>query len=148
DISLQGAVLNNPDRVKWTTSWNLSYNKNMLKGLPSGKDEIVVGDRKLKVGYGLDQFWLFENQGIYRDDVPTGMAMSGLQFQTGDARWRDVNQDNRVNDEDKVLKGHALPKWIGGTNNHFSYKNFDFNFHVFFALGHSALNTFDARRYG
>lgn len=148
DVSLQGVILDDPERLKWTTSWNLNYNKNTLKALPSGKEELIVGDRKLKVGYGIDQFWLYENQGVYQNDVPAEMAMGGLLFQTGDARWADNNQDNRINEEDKVLQGHALPKWTGGTNNHFSYKKFDLNFHLFFALGHSALNTFDARRYG
>lgn len=148
DVTLQGVILNNPDRFKWTTSWNLNYNKNTLKALPESRDELVIGNRKLKVGYGIDQFWVLENQGIYQNDIPAGMAMEGLIFQEGDAKWNDINQDNQINDDDKVMKGHALPRWTGGTNNHFTYKQFDFNFHLFFALGHHALNTYDARRYG
>lgn len=147
DLALQGLVLNNPDRFRWTTSWNLNYNQNTLKALPNGNTELVVGNRKLKVGHAIDQFWLYENQGIYHD-VPAGVTMGGVQFQSGDAKWNDINQDNHINDDDKVMKGHALPRWAGGTNNHFTYKQFDFNFHLFFALGHHALNTYDARRYG
>lgn len=148
DITLKGVVLDNPDRLGWTTSWNVNYNKNTLKALPEGRDELVVGDRKLKVGYGIDQFWLYENQGIYRDDVPTGLTMEGVMIQEGDAKWNDINKDNRINDDDKVIKGQTLPRWTGGMNNHFTYKKIDFNFQLFFALGHNVLNTYDARRYG
>ena len=46
-----------------------------------------------------------------------------------------------------MLKGHALPRFIGGLTNQFKYKQFDFSFHWFFALGHSALNVRDQQRY-
>jgi len=148
DVSLQGVIFDNADRLRWTTSWNLNYNKNTLKALPNGDTELIVGDRKLKVGHAIDQFWLYENLGGHSNDASTGMSMSGIAFQNGDARWNDVNQDNRINEEDKVMKGHAMPQWTGGANNYFTYKKFDLNFQLFFALGHDALNTLDAYRYG
>src|SRR5690606_37644440 len=57
------------------------------------------------------------------------------------------NRDGQINEQDKVLKGHTMPRFTGGLNNHFTYKKFDFNFQLFFALGHDALNVRDARRY-
>lgn len=148
DLSVQGVLFNNPERLRWTTSLNLNYNQNKLKALPNGEEELIVGNRKLKVGHGIDQFWLYENQGtVSGADLSGGLRMQGVTFQEGDAKWNDRNGDNRINDDDKVLKGHALPKWTGGMNNHLAYGKFDLNFHVFLALGHSALNTFDAQRY-
>src|SRR5690606_41102995 len=62
-----------PDNVfQWNSSINVSANRNTLTALPNGLDELVVGNRKLKVGNPIDEFWVYENEGIYNDqaDIP------------------------------------------------------------------------------
>src|SRR5690606_11597416 len=139
----------------WTSSFNVNINKNTLKALPDGLDEIVIGNRKLKVGESVDKFWLFENQGIYETDadVPKKsssnqpMDYKGTPMSAGDPRWVDQNNDFSINDEDRVLKGNMMPKFTGGWTNDFRYNNWNLNFHFFFALGQDALNTSAASQY-
>jgi len=132
DLTVSGIILAHKKGLQWHSSLNLNYNQNELKALPNGQTDLTFGDRKLQVGQSIDQFWLYENQGITTN---------------GDAQWADVNHDSQINEQDKVLKGHTMPRFTGGLNNHFTYKKFDFNFQLFFALGHDALNVRDARRY-
>ena len=150
-----GGVLFNPEKnaFQWKTSINLTANSNELTGLPDGLNELVVGDRKLRVGSPIDQFWLYENQGIYNDitEIPEQdgrrLAFEGVYLNAGDPRWSDNNGDNNVDDNDKVMTGQATPKVSGGWNNQLSYKGFDLTFQFYFAAGHKLLNSRAATRY-
>ncbi|WP_317174686.1 SusC/RagA family TonB-linked outer membrane protein [Dysgonomonas sp. GY75] len=155
DLNISASILPhiNKDRLSWDMAFNMNYNRNELKKLPDGLYEVVVDGRKLQVGQSIDAFWLYQNNGIYNDDsdvsVKDGkrLSLGGIAFQKGDPIWVDQNDDNIINDKDRILKGHALPQFTGGWTTQFRYKQFDLAFHIFFALGHSALNIRDHQRY-
>lgn len=155
DFNLSASIFPqiNKDKLSWDMTFNMNYNKNELKKLPGGMNDVVVNGRKLQVGHSIDAFWLFQNNGVYNDnsEVPIKdgkpLNINGIPFQKGDPVWADVNSDNVIDDKDRVLKGHALPNFTGGLINQFQYKQFDLSFHIFFALGHSALNIRDHQRY-
>jgi TonB-linked SusC/RagA family outer membrane protein len=153
DINISADILSNPRGLSWNASFNMNYNRNELKRLPNGKNEMVIGDRKLKVGHAIDQFWVLKNQGIYNNDneIPSSngksLSFGDIAFRKGDPIWTDQNGDYIINDDDKVLTGHSMPPFTGGLTNMFEYKNFDLSFHLFFALGHKALNTRASQRY-
>ncbi|MDR3220170.1 MAG: SusC/RagA family TonB-linked outer membrane protein [Dysgonamonadaceae bacterium] len=155
ELSLSASLLSGsvPEKLKWDLSFNAAYNRNELKKLPEGLSEIVIGDHKLQVGQSIDAFWVYRNEGVYARDeeVPSKegklLSIGGIPFQKGDPRWVDVDANNAIDSDDRVLKGHALPPFTGGITNNFAYKRFDFGFHFFFASGHSALNLRDQQRY-
>jgi len=150
EFMVNGVVADNGKGFSWNTGLNVGYNKNSLVSLPNGYNEIIIGDNKLQVGKSIGSYWLYNNEGIYNTDseVPNGLTFNGIPFKGGDARWRDVDGNNRVDNKDKTLVGDRLPKFIGGWNNNFTVKNFDLNFNFIFATGHKILNQFDATRYG
>lgn len=139
----------------WQTGLNLSYNQNRVNALPNGLQELIYQNNKLQVGASAGSYWLYTNQGIYASDaeIPvnpqTGqkMTFNGIALKAGDPRWADVNQDFRIDQNDKTIVGDRLPKVIGGWSNTLSYKRFDLNFNIFFALGQKAINQYDAARY-
>lgn len=155
DLTVRGQVLAEESALQWTPSIQLNFNKNQLMALPQGLKELQVGDRLLRVGEAVDKFWLLENQGIYaqESDIPlnpnTGARMDyqGVELSAGDPRWADLNGDHSIDKEDKVLTGNSMPKLFGGFSNKFTYKNFDLNIQLYFALGHQALNHRAANRY-
>ncbi|MFB5945252.1 SusC/RagA family TonB-linked outer membrane protein [Albibacterium profundi] len=142
-------------QVNWISSVNLGFNKNQLNALPEGLDEITIDNRKLKVGEPIDQFWLYENRGIYESDMDipvnpqTGEKLSfkHIPLAGGDPQWMDLNGDYLINDEDRVFKGNMMPKLTGGWTNEIKYKNWDFGVQLFFALGHDILNAEAANQY-
>ena len=81
--------------------------------LPENLNELVVGNRKLKVGHSIDQFWLYQNEGVYAGDAEVPevngkkLSMSSIPFAKNDPKWKDQNGDNVINDDDRVLKGHT-----------------------------------------
>ncbi|WP_316783424.1 SusC/RagA family TonB-linked outer membrane protein [Pedobacter frigiditerrae] len=155
DLTFTGNVLQSEKSLRWTTALNLNYNRNELTALPDGLSELVIGNNKLKVGQSVGAYWLYTNNGIYNSDaeVPTNSAtgqkltFNGLALKAGDPKWVDYNGDYNITDADKQFTGNRMPKIVGGWVNDFSYKNFELNFHFFFALGQKAINQFDAARY-
>lgn len=155
DLLLTANILKNEKSLGWTSGFNLNFNKNKIKALPNGLSEVVIGDNKLQVGQSVGAYWLYINNGIYNTnaEVPVNpatnekMTFNGIALKAGDPRWVDYNGDYTVNEQDKKFVGDRMPKLIGGWMNEFKYKNFDLNFHLFFALGQKVINQFDANRY-
>jgi TonB-linked SusC/RagA family outer membrane protein len=142
-----------PGVFSWDISLATAYNKNELLALPGHADELVIGDRKLKVGRAIDAFWVYENEGVHESDaaVPSGhgvkLSMNGIPFAKNDPVWKDAFEDNVINEKDKVMKGHILPPFTGNLSSTFRYRRFDVGIHLFWAAGHDALNYRSSQRY-
>lgn len=150
ELLLDGKIIRKEDGLNWASAVNLNYNKNKISALPDGYTELIYGEDKLEVGKSIGSYWLYENTGIYNQesDIPQGSTFNGIPLKVGDPIWKDNNNDKRIDYKDKVLQGDRLPKLIGGWNNTLSYKNFDLNVNWIFAVGHKALNQYDATKYG
>jgi TonB-dependent starch-binding outer membrane protein SusC len=60
----------------------------------------------------------------------------------GQIKFRDINGDNQITlDSDRTVIGHALPKFTGGFNQQFSYKNFDLSVYINFSYGNDIYNA-------
>ena len=88
----------------------------------------MIGDHKLQVGQSVDAFWVYQNKGIYTNDseVPVmngkPLNINGVPFKAGDPVWTDVDGNNQINDNDRVLTGHAIPPYTGGLTNQLANK--------------------------
>lgn len=58
----------------------------------------------------------------------------------GDLKYKDVNGDGVIDENDKTNIGSPLPKWTFGWNNTFRYKNFDLNIFVNGSVGGKVAN--------
>lgn len=153
EFNVSGKILEHPKGLNWNTSFAMAYNKNKLCKLPGGYDELVINNRKLKVGHSIDEFWVYQNNGIYATDAEVPqingqrLSMDGIQFSKGDPKWVDQNGDNAITEDDKVMKGHMLPVITGNFENTFTLGRFDLGFNFFFAAGHDAINYRSSQRY-
>lgn len=154
ELAFGGDIAGAADRdFRWNSGINLGFNSNKLTALPGGLDEVIIQDRKLKVGERIDAFWVLENQGIYLSDaeVPEVDGMksnyNGITFKAGDPIWADQNGDNRISSEDRVIQGNFIPKVAGSWQNNFFYKNFDVKANFYFNLGRHILNQEMADRF-
>ncbi len=143
----------------WTTSLNLSHNRNKVVAL-SGEDsfleEAVFGYNQnthiIEVGKSVGQFYGFKTVGLYqvedfiydeasgtytlRDDVP---GRSGVQ--PGYWKFEDVNGDGEIDDNDRTVIGNANPLFFGGITNNFSWKGLDLSIFFSFSYGAEVLNA-------
>lgn len=69
----------------------------------------------------------------------------------GDYEWKNRdgslqrNGKDYIDDQDQFLLGYTVPTSTGGLNNSFSYKNFNLNIFLDWALGHSIQNSSEMR---
>lgn len=153
DLTLGADILLPSKTVSWTSSVNVNYNKNTLKALPGGLSEVVIGNRLLQVGQAVDRYWVLTNEGIYNSDaeVPQNggkyLSYKGIPLKAGDPRWKDMNGDNVINNQDKTLKGHALPVISGGFNNDFGYRNWTLGLNMYYNFGRDLINQEMANRF-
>ena len=60
----------------------------------------------------------------------------------GQVKFRDINGDGKITlDSDRVVIGHALPKFTGGFNQQFTYKGFDASIFLNFSYGNDIFNA-------
>ena len=155
DLSVGADILNGVSpNLSWLLTGNLNYNRNKLKSLPDGLDQLIIGANKLIVGKPIDAFWLLTNNGIYEQDtdVPVNpqtnqpLSYKGVELKAGDPRWQDKNGDYVINDKDKELKGNYMPKISGGFGSSVGYKAFTIDFQFYFAGGRQVLNQYASSR--
>ncbi len=153
DVTIQGVPIQSQGSFRWVSTLNLNFNENRLQALPDGMDNLAIGNRYLQVGRRIDQLWLFQNEGIYQsvNDIPVvdgvPLRFNGIDFQPGDPIWSDLNADNRIDQNDKVLKGNLFPKVAGGFSNAFHYGNWSLNTLLYFNLGRHLINQEMANRF-
>jgi TonB-linked SusC/RagA family outer membrane protein len=58
----------------------------------------------------------------------------------GDLKFKDVNGDNKIDENDKTQIGSPLPKFTFGFTNNFSYKNFDLSIFINGSVGNKVMN--------
>jgi len=144
DAALYAAIVKT-ENWQFSLRASTNYNKNTLKSLPGGVQQLIIDDQKLQVGAPVDNFWLYENQGSYSGNGT--LTFNGIPFRDGDPAWKDQNGDGDVNKNDKVLKGNYLPKISGGFGGHLAYKMLSIDFNFFYALDRQVLNRFVANRF-
>ena len=167
----------------WTTSFNISFNKNKLLSLVSGLDQMLsaknIGqamnqfDYIAKVGKPVSQFYGYVADGMYQYSdfiqVPNGSSggfiyvlKPGIPYygvastpssvnlpnptgstsvQPGDPKFKDINGDGKLDQNDYTAIGRPFPKHFGGFSNNFSYKRFDLNIFMQWSLGNQVLNA-------
>lgn len=135
---------------KWTTDFNFALNRNKVLDI-GGAPRIFAGDVAniaqnvnsgiIQVGQPLGSFYGYVTDGIYQSTDELAAVTDASARKPGDRRYKDLNGDKKIDDNDRTIIGRAQPKFIGGINNSFSYKGFDLT--VFFqgVYGNQILNA-------
>lgn len=154
------AITGNPFRGKdfnWTSTLNITTNKNEVTSLAQGLSEILTSTSGLEtvsrtaVGYSLGYLWLVRNGGV---DPATGsrillnqagnpvlyrFAPAAGQFQWSNpdgTQYRENGVAASVTQaKDGVMYGNTVPKVYGGWDNTFRYKEFDLNVLLTYQFG-------------
>ena len=131
--------------LKWTTDFNISFNRNKALELGTSNAAIYGDNTITRVGKPLGQLYGLDWDGIYmnQSDFDTSPKYTGAQV--GTVKFKDVNKDGVItNDErDKTVLGNSAPKGIYGITNKFSYKNWDLSIDMSGAYGHKIFNVME-----
>ncbi|MDQ0595051.1 TonB-linked SusC/RagA family outer membrane protein [Chryseobacterium ginsenosidimutans] len=134
-LELDLSTRNLTGAFKWNTSANIAFNNNKVLALGANNAPIYTGFSSLtniiQVGEQLNSFYLYEAIGVLStaDINNTGVAKTTGAI-AGDVKYKDVNGDGVINENDRHIIGGPTPDYYWGFTNTFSYKNFDLS--VFF----------------
>jgi len=126
-------VLNNKYRdINYSIGANVSTLKNQVLSL-SGGEPILGGFglsdgaiTKTEVGYPVGSFFLYESMGIFQSQEEIDQApYQTKDTRPGDIRFKDVNGDNKIDQNDRTHVGSPFPKLTYGLNLSLNWKNFD-----------------------
>lgn len=154
-----GKVLN--EGIEFSLSWrkemangigmNLGFNATLLKNEVlelKGRNNIpgasVRGNFTTRTaeGHPIGSFYGFEIAGVYASESealldPVDQAIKNAGF----FRYKDQNNDERINEEDKVYLGSPIPWLTSGIDASFTYRSFDLNISLYGQLGNKILNA-------
>ncbi|GAA4381474.1 TonB-dependent receptor [Hymenobacter koreensis] len=84
--------------------------------------------------------WVLK-QGVVSDRSVTGFSGVNEQVTPGTIKLKDVNGDGEVTTADRTIIGNANPKFTGGLNQQFAYKNFDASIFLNWVYGNDVYNA-------
>lgn len=114
----------------WDVSFNITHNKNMLKTLPPGQNQIISGQFLVKPGLDINTWYMRQWAGV---DPATGNPLWYLdssKSSTTSYYSTGATQAQRVN-----TGKTATPKYYGGFSNAFTYKGFSASVDFYFNYG-------------
>ena len=137
----------------WESQISFSTNKSKVLAL-NNLNEIVVGAdirdvgngqlnaALLKVGEPMGQFYGLVFDGIFQTEEEIAVSAQ-KSAKPGDVRYRDLNGDGQITTDtkDREVIGNANPKFFGGFNNTFTWKNIDLNVFLQGSYGNDILNV-------
>lgn len=142
-------ALNYTDKLQNGLGFSLGANMATLKnevldlyGQPYIDGGSAEFRQRTMVGHPLLAFFGYEVLGVYQNQAqiaadPIAMA-NGLV--PGDFMFKDQNNDQKIDGEDRVILGSYFPNFTYGFNSGLSYKNFELSVSIFGQMGNKILN--------
>ncbi len=143
DFTLNTVNINNRE-FSWRSTLNLSYVKDKIIELQSGKEDMVGSG--LFIGQPINVLYGYKSAGLWTDSAEDLAEMekfnaNGRSFKPGMVRPMDISgpdgkPDYKIDDNyDRVVIGNTRPLWNVGFTNTFSWKNWEAAIFIYGNLG-------------
>lgn len=114
---------------KHNVSFNIADSKNEVTNF-GGNEQINSGDQMLKIireGEALGSYFGYKTDGYFSsyEDIAASALPVGATVQPGDVKYKDLNNDDVIDDKDRQILGNAFPRYTFGLNYELSWKGFD-----------------------
>lgn len=166
EFQLAATIIKN-NNFSWVATYNMSFNSNRVNALGLGQQYFypaaswgVSGqptDYIVKIGSPTSAIWGLVTDGFYKVsdfdyNAATGVYTlkagvvnnSGIigTVQPGSIKFKDLDGDGVINlDKDRTIIGNPTPKFTGGLNQQFTYKNWDMSIFMNFSYGNDVYNA-------
>lgn len=163
DLAINSRNLTGP--LTWNTTLILSHYKNTVLDM-SGLESVGTVQfgfytvNKTVAGQPIGQFWGYQTDGLFRTQEELNAAPAQFGPKTdgsgnprngnalGDVRYRDVNNDGKIDQGDQTFIGNPNPLFTFGFTNSLSYKGFDLSIFLQGSYGNKILNFLRRRTQG
>lgn len=165
ELQLAATIIQKND-FSWTSTFNIAFNRNKVESLSGYLTQFYKNsgfgisgqpaDYIVRTGEPVGSMYGFVNDGFYPlsdfdydattriytlkpgvTDVSNAIGVA----QPGWMKLKDLDGNGIIDENDKTIIGNANPKYSGGLNQQFAYKNFDLSIFLNFVVGNSILNA-------
>ncbi len=134
-VELTVSSKNFVDKLTWETDFNISFNRNRVEMFALqniyyyGQTSEATSETVIRMtpGEPLSGFW--------------GYISEGVDTETGNLIFKDINEDGKVNLSDKTYIGNPNPDFTYGMTNYFSYNGFNLNVFLQGSQGNDIYNA-------
>ena len=159
ELSVNATLLQRKN-LTWTVSANAAYNKNEITDMGTTNDVIQGSDKQqiLRRGESLGSFYGLQFVGIVQSDerLRVGEQNSGMDVsklptvngqipQPGDLKYADVNGDNKIDGNDRVILGSTQPDLVYGFSTQLRWHDFDLSASFAGSYGNKLYNALQRR---
>ena len=171
EVQLNAIILRKATGLNWSANFNISHNVNKVTALAKGQTEFAGGpawgisgqpnDYLVRIGSPVGSMYGWVTNGFYKVEdfdynttttqytLKAGVAemqVAGSYVVPGAIRFKDISgpagkPDGIINDFDRTIIGNPTPKFSGGLNQQFTYKNWDASIFVNFSYGNDIYNA-------
>ena len=144
---------------QWDSNAQISFNRNKLVALSGTSAASIIGYGQWddvvclsEIGKPLYNFYGYVVEGVYEslEDIENspktakhpsnGVYNRSNTVWVGDLKYKDINEDGVIDENDMTDIGSPLPVFTFGWNNTFRYKGFDLNIFLNGSYGNKVLN--------
>ena len=155
-IEIDLVYRNTAGKLNYSVGSNISFIKNKVTHLYGTKADyigsLLYGRESLETSrtyegqpiasyYGFKTNGIFQSQAEIDKDADIANDPNKGNIKPGDVRFRDINGDGIIDDNDRVNLGNPNPKVTLGINGGASYRNFDISFLFSGAFGFKLYNA-------
>ena len=149
----------NRKKFDWDLNFNISTNKNSVLALADGQRSmtrnmtffadvpayIAIVGQPLSMMYGYVYDGLLQESDFYKDpsnnySIKPDVAVDRPSVLPGFMKFKDLNNDGKIDANDRTIIGNANPLFIGGLNNTFKIYDFDLSIFIQWSYGNDILN--------
>ena len=141
---------NRTGAFKYSVGGNLSVVKNEVTSLGEGGEPVFAGRvqsananvTKTEVGQPIGAFFGYVTDGIFqtREEI-AAHAFQNENTAPGDIRFKDLNGDGVINNDDQTYIGNPIPKFTYGVTADLEWKGFDLGIFLQGAYGNDIYNA-------
>ena len=133
--------------LKWSTNANITFNRNKVLQMSNDAERILSasGGRPAyavtQAGYPIGSFFGRRFLGIFKTEQEANEYKVQPNAHAGDVKWKDIDGNGVINDNDREVIGSPFPKYYFGFNNTLSYKNFSLDIMTSGSVGQQVYNN-------
>ena len=151
EVSLTADIVRSKS-FNWSLNANFALNRNKINGLEgdqyatslwSKADQVFLQRNGYAIGtlYGYVEDGFYDNVGEVRSNATyAGLSDTEAMRYVGEIKYRDLNGDGQITEDDRTIIGDTNPDFTYGITNSLSWKNLSLNFMIQGSQGNDIFN--------
>ncbi len=145
-VEMQLHTVNIAGEWNWETDISATYNTNKIIDLNSAVPYYINQINNsyltmLQKGYPINVFYGYVTDGLFQNQTEVDNHAFQPGAAPGDIRFRDLNNDGVINEEDRTVIGNPNPTWLFSMNNTVEWKGLELSVYLQGVAGNSIYNA-------